>query len=331
MHPIATLVAQRLALGLLLLLAASALIFGLTEILPGDAAQARLGQAATPESLANLREEMGLNRPALTRYFEWLGGIVTFDLGNALTNRLPIAEQVSSRMANTLFLAFWAALISVPLAIVLGLIAVRYQNRWPDKVISGVTLASISLPEFMISYILIFFFAVQSLGWGLWGMLGMDPVAFPSFASISSRMSLGEKLWAISLPVMVLTLVVLAHMMRMTRAAILNVMQSAYIETAELKGLTTFSVIYRHAFPNAIAPIVNVVMINLAYLVVGVVVVEVVFAYPGMGQYLVDAVVKRDVPVVLACGVIFAAVYIIFNMVADLVSILANPRLRHPK
>ncbi|MBT6191399.1 MAG: ABC transporter permease [Tateyamaria sp.] len=318
MHPILKLVAQRLALGALLLFATSALIFGRTEVLPGDAAQALLGQSATPENLANLREEMGLDRPAVTRYVEWLGGIVTGDLGNALTNKLPIAEQVSRRMSATLFLAFWAAIISVPLAILLGLIAVRYQNRWPDKLISGITLASISLPEFMISYILVFFFAVK-LFWA------------PSFASVSPGMPLLAQLHAISLPVAVLTLVVLAHMMRMTRAAILNVMQSAYIETAELKGLTAFTVIRKHAFPNAIAPIVNVVMINLAYLVVGVVVVEVVFAYPGMGQYLVDAVVKRDVPVVLACGVIFAAVYIILNIVADVVSILANPRLRHPK
>lgn len=318
MHPVVTLVVQRLALGLLLLLAASALIFGLTEVLPGDAAQAILGQAATAENLANLRAEMGLDRPALTRYFEWLGGIITGDMGLALTNKLPIADQIASRMSNTLFLAFWAALISVPLAILLGLIAVRYQNRWPDKLISGITLASISLPEFMIAYILIFIFAVQ-LFWA------------PSFASINSDMSLLQQLHAISLPVAVLTLVVLAHMMRMTRAAILNVMQSAYIETAELKGLSSFTVIYRHAFPNAIAPIVTVVMLNLAYLVVGVVVVEVVFAYPGMGQYLVDAVVKRDVPVVLTCGVIFAAVYIILNIIADVVSILTNPRLRHPK
>jgi peptide/nickel transport system permease protein len=331
MHPIAILVAQRLSLGALLLLAASALIFGLTEVLPGDAAQAILGQAATPESLANLRAEMGLDRPAFTRYFEWLGGILTGDMGNALTNKLPIGEQVGRRMSATLFLAFWAAIISVPLAILLGLIAVRYQNRWPDELISGVTLASISLPEFMIAYVLIFVFAVQSMSWSIWGWFGMAPVAFPSFASVSPGMPLSAQLYAIALPVAVLTLVVLAHMMRMTRAAILNVMQSAYIETAELKGLNTFAVIRKHAFPNAIAPIVNVVMINLAYLVVGVVVVEVVFAYPGMGQYLVDAVVKRDVPVVLACGVIFAAVYIILNIVADVVSILANPRLRHPK
>lgn len=318
MHPILKLVAQRLALGIILLFAASALIFGLTEILPGDAAQAQLGQAATPESLANLREEMGLNRPALTRYTEWIGGMLTGDMGNALSNKLSISEQIGKRLGATIFLASWAALISVPLAILLGLIAVRYQNRWPDKVISGSTLTFISLPEFMLAYILIFVIGVK-LQWA------------PSFANVSPDMPLLDKLHSISLPVTVLTLVVLAHMMRMTRAAILNVMQSAYIETAELKGLTTFEVIRKHAFPNAIAPIVNVVMLNLAYLVVGVVVVEAVFAYPGMGQYLVDAVVKRDVPVVLTSGVIFAAVYIVLNMIADVVSILSNPRLRHPK
>ena len=318
MHPILKLVAQRLSLGILLLFAASALLFGLTEILPGDAAQAQLGQSATPENLANLREEMGLNRPALTRYAEWIGGILTGDMGNALSNKLPIGEQIGKRLGATMFLAFWAALISVPVAILLGLVAVRYLNRWHDKLISGSTLAAISLPEFMIAYILIFVFAVK-LGWA------------PSFANVPPDMPLLEKLHSISLAIAVLTMVVLAHMMRMTRAAILNVMQSAYIETAELKGLSSFEVIRRHAFPNAVAPIVNVVMINLAYLVVGVVVVEAVFAYPGMGQYLVDAVVKRDVPVVLTSGIIFSAVYIILNMIADIVSILSNPRLRHPK
>ena len=318
MHPILKLVSQRLALGLLLLLAASALIFVGTQILPGDVAQSILGQSATPEALANLRKELGLNEPALSRYFSWLGGAVTGDLGTALTNGQDIATSMGKRLGNTLFLAFWAAVVSVPLAIFLGLLAVRYKDRWPDKLISGVTLASISIPEFLIGYVLMYFIGVK-LGWA------------PSVAMINDSMSLGEKLSAIALPVTVLTLVVLAHMMRMTRAAILNVMQSAYIETAELKGLSSFQVIARHAFPNAIAPIVNVVMLNLAYLVVGVVVVEVVFVYPGMGQYLVDHVAKRDVPVVQACGLVFAAVYILLNMVADIVSILANPRLRHPK
>ncbi len=318
MHPILKLVAQRVALSLLLLLAASVLIFVGTQILPGDVAQSILGQSATPEALANLRRDLGLNEPAVTRYFDWLFGALQGDLGTALTNGRDIADSMGGRLSNTLFLAFWAAIVSVPLAIMLGLVAVRYKDRWPDKLISGTTLASISIPEFLIGYLLMFYLGVQ-LRW------------FPSVATIHDGMSLGEKLNTIALPVMVLTLVVLAHMMRMTRAAILNVMQSAYIETAELKGLSGLQIIWRHAFPNAIAPIVNVVMLNLAYLVVGVVVVEVVFVYPGMGQYLVDHVSKRDVPVVQACGLIFAAVYIGLNLVADLVSILANPRLRHPK
>ncbi len=318
MHPVLKLVAQRLALSALLLLSASVMIFVGTQILPGDVAQSILGQSATPTALANLRQELGLNEPAISRYFTWLFNFVQGDLGTALTNGRDIAESIGERLKNTLFLAATAAVISVPLAIFLGLLAVRYKDRWPDKMISAVTLASISIPEFLIGYVLAYFISVK-LRWA------------PSVAMINDSMSFGEKLQAIALPVTVLTLVVLAHMMRMTRAAILNVMQSAYIETAELKGLSTFDVIRKHAFPNAIAPIVNVVMLNLAYLVVGVVVIEVVFVYPGMGQYLVDHVAKRDVPVVQACGLIFAAVYIGLNMVADIVSILANPRLRHPK
>ncbi len=318
MGQIAKLVAQRIALGLLLLLAVSVLIFAGTQILPGDVAQSILGQSATPTALANLREELGLNDPAYVRYFRWLWGFVHGDLGTALSNGQDIADAIGRRLGNTLFLAFWAAVVAVPLAILLGLVAVRYRNRWPDKLISGITLASISLPEFFIGYVLIFWFGVK-LRW------------LPSVATVYDSMSLWEKLNAIALPVAVLTLVVLAHMMRMTRAAILNVMQSAYIETAELKGLSAFNVIFRHAFPNAISPIVNVVMINLAYLVVGVVVVEVIFVYPGMGQYLVDHVAKRDVPVVQATGLIFAAVYVLLNLIADIVAIVSNPRLRHPK
>lgn len=318
MHPLVKMVLQRLGIGVVLLLAASVLIFVGVEALPGDVAQAILGQSATETALRNLREQLGLNDPALVRYFKWLFGALQGDFGTALTNGQDIAGAVASRLGNTLFLAFWAAVISVPLAIILGLIAVRYRNRWPDKLISGVTLSTISLPEFVAGYILMYLFTVH-LRW------------FSPISTIYEGMSLGEKLSAIALPVMVLVLVVLAHMMRMTRAAILNVMQSPYIETAELKGLRPFVIIARHAFPNAVAPVVNVVMLNLAYLVVGVVVVEVVFVYPGMGQYLVDHVAKRDLPVVQACGLIFAAVYIGLNILADVISILANPRLRHPK
>jgi len=317
-HPILKLVVQRVALGLLLLLAVSAVIFLGVEALPGDTAQAILGQSATPEALANLREKMGLNEPPLTRYFTWLGGVLTGDLGTALTNGADIAQSIGQRLGNTLFLAGCAAAIAVPLAIILGLIAARYAGRWPDKVISAVTLTTISLPEFVAAYFVIYL------------LTQLFPI-FQPVAMVFPGMSFWAKLNAVALPVIVLVLVVLAHMMRMTRAAILNVMQSAYIETAELKGLSPMTVIWRHAFPNAIAPVVSVVMLNLAYLVVGVVVVEVVFGYNALGQYLVDHVTKRDLPVVQAVGLIFAAVYIFLNMLADIIGILANPRLRHPK
>lgn len=312
------LIAQRVALGILLLLAVSVLIFMGTEILPGDVAQSILGQSATTESLANLREELGLNQSAVSRYFGWLGGILTGDLGTALTSGSDIGGAIGLRLGNTLFLASVAAVISVPTSIFLGLLAVRFKDRWIDKLISATTLASISLPEFFIGYLLILVFGVK-LGW------------FPTVATVYADMPFLERLNAVMLPALTLTMVVLAHMMRMTRAAILNVMQSAYIETAELKGLSAFKIIRKHALPNAISPVVNVVTLNMAYLIVGVVVVEVIFVYPGMGQYLVDHVSKRDVPVVQACGLVFAAIFIGLNLLADIVSILSNPRLRHPK
>ncbi|MER8395308.1 ABC transporter permease [Mesorhizobium sp. M1340] len=316
--PILKLIAQRIALGILLLLGISVLIFAGTQILPGDVAQAILGQSATPQSLANLREQLGLNDPTYVRYFHWLSGVLTGDLGTAMSSGQDIATSIKGRLWNTLFLAFWAAIVAVPLAIILGLIAVRYRNGWIDKLISGLALASTSFPEFFVGYVLVYFFAVK---WQI----------FPAISLVYDGVPFGERMQAIALPATALTLVVLAHMMRMTRAAILNVMQSAYVETAELKGLSAFNVIRKHAFPNAIAPIINVVMLNLAYLIVGVVVVEVIFVYPGMGQYLVDNVSKRDVPVVQAVGLIFAAVYITLNIIADIAAIVANPRLRHPK
>ena len=311
-------VAQRLLLGALMLLGVSVLIFAGTQLLPGDVAESILGQSATPEALHNLRKEMGLYDSAPVRYWHWLSNALSGDFGRSLSNDQDIAEALGKRLSNTLFLAFWAALVSVPLAIGLGLLAVRHRNGFIDRLISGLGLASTSLPEFFVGYVLMYVFAVH-LQW------------FTSVSTVFEGMPLAERLEAVVLPVAVLTTAVLAHMMRMTRAAILNVMQSAYIETAELKGLSALQVVYRHALPNALAPIINVVMINLAFLIVGVVVVEVIFVYPGMGQYLVDHVAKRDVPVVQACGLVFATVYVGLNLVADIAGVLSNPRLRHPK
>jgi peptide/nickel transport system permease protein len=317
-HSLLGMITKRLILGAVLLLAISVVIFAGTQLLPGDVAQSILGQSATPEALANLRIELGLDRPAYQRYLSWLGGFLQGDLGTSLSGKQNIAEMISGRLGNTLFLAACAALISVPLAILLGIIAVLFRNGIVDKTISMSTLAAISLPEFFVGYGLIMIFSVT---------LNI----FPSDSIVHDGSSLPERLMAIALPCATLALVVLAHMMRMTRAALINVMSSPYVETAELKGLRSFKIIFRHVFPNAIAPIITVVVLNMAYLIVGVVVVEVIFVYPGMGQLLVDHVTKRDVPVVQAVGLIFAATYILLNVFADILSTVSNPRLRHPK
>ena len=311
-------VAKRLGFGALTLLFISALIFLGVEALPGDLAEAILGQQATPETLAAFRRELQLDLPAHVRYFNWLGSFAQGDLGTSLANKRPIAELISVRLANTLFLAIASAMIAIPLAVALGMLAALYRNTWFDKTISTVTLTTISFPEFFVAYILIVILSVK-LGW------------FPSLSNVSPDMALGDKLYAIALPCITLTLVVVAHMMRMTRAAIISVLTSPFIEMARLKGIKSSRVIIHHAFPNALSPIINVIVVNLAYLVVGVVVVEVVFVYPGLGQLLVDSVSKRDLPVVQACVTIFAGTYVLLNLTADILSILANPRLRHPK
>lgn len=315
---LACMLIRRVLMGLVVLWAISALIFAGTQILPGDVATAMLGQQATPEAVEGIRKELGLERPPVVRYVAWLGGVLHGDLGRSTSNKQDIAASIAPRLANTMFLASVAAAIAVPLAILLGLIAARFAGTLADRVINIVTLGAISLPEFFAGYLLIAFFSI-TLGW------------FPSGSTVSDGMGLWQRLSAIALPTATLVIAVLGHMMRMTRAALLNVMSAPYIETAELKGLSPWRVIWKHALPNALSPIINVVALNMAYLVVGVVVVEVIFVYPGMGQYMVDHVSKRDVPVVQACGLIFAAVYILLNLVADIAAVIANPRLRHPR
>lgn len=311
-------VAQRLALGLFTLFIVSLIIASIVELLPGDITQAILGQSATPETVAVFRAELGIDRPVHERYIEWLKGMVTGDMGRSLANRREIAELVGVRLSNTLFLGGFAAAIAVPLSLILGLLAALYRNSIFDRGVNLFTLTSISFPEFFVAYILILFFAVKA-GW------------FPGISNVSTDLPLGDKLFRTLLPAATLTLVVVAHMMRMTRAAIINLLSSDYIEMAYLKGIRPMRVIFHHALPNAWGPIVNVIALNLAYLVVGVVIVEVVFVYPGLGQLLVDSVSKRDVPVVQACSMIFAGVYILLNLLADIVAIVTNPRLLHPR
>ncbi len=312
------LIFNRFIFGLITLLAITLLISLALEALPGDFAEQRLGQSATPETVAAIRDQLGLNKPVLVRYAEWLGKFVQGDMGVSLSNNRPVAELLATRLGNTLFLAVASAIVAVPLALLLGIVAALYRETLLDKLISTTTLAAISLPEFFIGYILV---ALLAVNWQI----------FPAISSISDSMSLGEKIYASLLPIATLTFVIVAHMMRMTRAAIINLMQSPYIEMATLKGLKRFHIIVHHALPNALSPIINVIVLNLAYLVVGVVVVEVVFIYPGLGLLMIDSVTSRDLPIVQACILIFGATYITLNMLADILAIICNPRMRHPR
>ena len=321
---------QRLALGLLTLLIVSIVIFVAVNLLPGDFAQSILGQGATPEAVAAIRQDLGLDQPLLTRYFQWLGGVIQGDRGTSFaqanfasftgtdSGATTVAQQIAPRFANTMFLAMITAAIAVPFSIFLGVLAALYRNTVFDRATNIFTLTSISSPEFFLAYILILFLAV------------LNPI-FPSLSNIFEGMPFGERVEKSMLPALTLTLVVTAHMMRMTRAAIINLLASPYIEMARLKGLSPMRVIVKHALPNALAPIINVIALNLAYLITGVVVVEVVFVYPGIGQLFVDSVKIRDIPVVQACCLIFATAFILLNLTADIMSILSNPRLRHPK
>jgi peptide/nickel transport system permease protein len=309
---------HRLLLGVLTLWLVSVLIFVGTELLPGDVASAILGQNGTPETIAALRLQLGLDQPAVYRYLHWLSGVLHGDLGTSLANNQPIGAELLPRLANTLFLALYAALIAIPLAVVLGFASAVWRGSWFDRLANTLTLMSISVPEFFVGYVLVIFFAIR-LAW------------FPSLALVDPDASLLDRLYACTLPMLTLVLVVLAHMLRMTRASVGAVMSSSYIETALLKGLSRWRIVLSHALPNALAPIINVIAFNLAYLVVGVILVEVVFVYPGIGQLMVDAVTKRDLPVVQACGLLFGGTYILLNTAADLLAIWCNPRLRHAR
>jgi peptide/nickel transport system permease protein len=315
---IGALVARRLGLGLFTLFVISVLVFFAIQLLPGDPASAILGQGATQESLTAFRHELGLDRPPLTRYLLWAWGLFHGDLGHSLANGRAVAELIGDRLRATVFLAAASAAIAMPVGVALGVFATLMRGRVGDSLTSTLSLIAISFPEFFIAYILVAIFSVE-LGW------------LPAVSFIEAGQTLGQSLVSIALPAITLSLTVIAYVMRMTRAALMNVLTAPYIEMAHLKGAPPFAIVVRHALPNALAPIINVVLLNLAYLIVGVVVVEVVFVYPGLGQLLVDSVSKRDLPVVQACCMIFAAIYVALNLLADILAILANPRLRRPR
>ncbi|MGE3148459.1 MAG: ABC transporter permease [Pseudorhodoplanes sp.] len=309
---------RRLALGVVTWLAVSVLVFAATEILPGDVAEAVLGQNAAPDTLAALRKQLGLDTPAPLRYLHWLGNIATGDLGSSLASQRSVAETIGQHLPKTIWLGAATAVISVPIAIILGLIAAMFPGSLYDRTITAATLCLISGPEFLIATLLVMFFAV----WLQW---------LPAVAFMAAEPSFLQLLQALTLPVLTLSAAIIAPMTRMTRSAVLNVLGSPAIEMAILKGVPRYRIILRHALPNALAPVFSVIAISLAYLVSGVVVVEVVFAYPGMAKLMVDSVSYRDIPMVQACAMIFCTVYVGLNLLADIFSVALNPRLRHPR
>lgn len=311
-------VLQRILIGLVTLWVVSVLVFIMTTLLPGDVAQIVLGQTATPETLAAYRAERGLDQPLIFQYFGWLGNMITGDLGVSKAGGATISSLIGLRLGNTMFLAGLVALISVPLSVALGLLAAMYPGTWIDRTLTFSTLALISVPDFFIATFAVLILAVN-LGW------------LPSIANVAPENTFWEMARGIAMPLIVLVIVVSAQMIRMTRAGILNVMNSPYIEMAILKGVKRNRIILRHAFFNTIGPIVNVIALNLAYLVSGVVIVETIFAYPGLAKLMIDGVQTRDLPLVQACAMIFCGTYVVLIILADVAAILANPRLRNPK
>lgn len=292
------------------------LVFGVTEVLPGDVATAILGQEATEEARQVLRQQLGLERPLVERYVDWLTRLMHGDLGQSLANGVPVSHIVGLRVTNTLALAVITAILAVPLAVGLGLICAAFPGSRFDKALTLGSLMTISLPEFVVGLLLMLLLAVQLR-------------LLPTMTTTIDFSSPLNAFRALALPTLTLLIAVQAHMIRMTRACVLDVLRQPYIEMALLKGAPKGQIILRHALPNALAPIVNVVALNLGYLVSGVVVVEVIFTYPGLGRLMVDAVATRDVPVVQATAMIFCTTFILLTLVADLIAVLANPRLRY--
>jgi peptide/nickel transport system permease protein len=311
-------VLQRIAIGFATLIVVSIIVFIMTSWLPGDVAQIILGQAATPETLAALRAQLGTDQPLIIQYFSWLGNMATGDLGISKAGGATISSLISGRIGNTMVMAGLVALISIPISIALGLYAAMHPGTWLDRMVTFGTLSLISVPEFFIATVMVLILAVN-LHW------------LPSTAYLTGDENFFGLLKALAMPLITLVIVVSAQMIRMTRAGILNVMSSPYIEMAILKGVPRKRIILRHAFFNAIGPIVNVIALNLAYLVSGVVIVETIFAYPGLAKLMIDAVQTRDLPLVQACAMIFCGVYVVLIILADVASILSNPRLRQPK
>ena len=316
LHGIPGFIVRRSALGLVTLFLVSLVVFAATQALPGDPARAILGREATPQSLAALRQQLHLGQPVVQQYTHWLGGILHGNLGQSLAANEPVTKLIGNRIENSAFLMLLAAVFSVPLAILLGSVAAQRRDRPFDHATSIVLLALAALPEFVVAIVL-----VVLLGTTVFQVL-------PAVSLIPPQSAPWQHLKELVLPTIALTLAVSPYVARIMRASMVEVLESDYVEMARLKGLPERTVLWRHALPNGIAPAIQVIALNLAYLAGGIVVVEFVFGYPGIGGAFVDAVSNRDLPVVQALAVLIAAAYVVLNLIADLATIMVSPRLR---
>ncbi|MAM57804.1 MAG: ABC transporter permease [Salinicola sp.] len=310
------LVAGRLGASLLTLFLVSLVIFAITSLLPGDTAQQILGQFATPEQVAALRAQLGLNQPAIVRYWHWLSGFVTGDLGQSASNGMAVAQLINDRLPNSLILAGITTLVSVPIAITMGVVAAMRRGGLIDRLLNLVTLSMVAVPEFLVATLAVLIFAVK-LNW------------LPALSYVSTVDSLGDAMKIYAMPVLTLCCVLIAQMARMTRAALIDQLDSPYVEMAQLKGVPPIRRVMRHALPNAVGPIANAVALSLSYLLGGVIIVETIFNYPGIASLMVDAVSNRDLSLVQACAMLFCGTYLVLVMLADICAILSNPRLRN--
>jgi peptide/nickel transport system permease protein len=312
---IARLVIGRLGIGVLTLLIVSLVVFFLTSLLPGDAVQEQLGQAATPELVAAMRAQLGLDQPIHLRYLNWLGGLITGEPGNSLVNGLAVDAMIADRLPKSLSLAAVTALVSVPLALTIGILSAMYRGSAFDRYANMLAVFSVSVPEFLIATIAVLIFAVK-LGW------------LSALSRTVEVESFGALLSVYAMPVMTLCCVLVAQMARMTRAAVIDQLSSPYVEMAILKGARPMRVVLRHALPNAVGPIANAVALSLSYLLGGVVIVESIFNYPGIATLMINGVITRDMPLVQACVMLFSLGFLVLVLIADVCAIVSNPRLR---
>ncbi len=311
----ATYLLRRLGFILLTLLLASIVIFAATQLLPGDVAQVVLGQFATPEAVANLREELGLNRPIYVQYADWLTSFVAGDWGDSMVSRQPVRPMIMSRLRNSGMLAAVALLFYVPLGILLGVIAALNREKLIDQTIAGISMAFVGLPEFVSGLLLISIFALKL-------------AVLPANSSVDPDATFGEAFRFLILPAITVSLTSLGYVARMTRASTIDVLRTDYVRAADLKGLPRSQVLVRHVLRNSLLPTVTVVALGIGWLIGGLIVTETVFGYPGLGRLLIYGIQRRDLILIQACSMVIVAIYSFSNLAADLLYGVLNPRIR---